>query len=406
MSLGLPAHLARQANARALAAGSRIAAMVCLVAAAASILLPGLLYRAQTPWWAVLALLPMAALLVAVHRRRSAALTIAYLLVGGGATYVYTLALLTQTSTYRTTDLFVVALPVVALTLGGGTGTGAFTGVLWATTGYLLGEAAVFLAAVVAGREFRFDAITLGAYLFLTAVLAFDGLTRNTNRGAQALILRTMRDEQAAAIRHAVIEDAARELHDGMLSQLGVLAAASPGPISAELRARLEQDLLRWGGPARTATGSTPIIDTGAAWAASDLSDAVEEARDAGLSVDVTGDRTALVRLGSDQATALALAVRQCLVNVLRHSGVLTAEVAISPNASDVSVMVVDAGRGFDEASVGHERLGLRHSVRGRIERAGGNVTVFSSPGAGTSVLMRLPFTRGIRPVELDGEQA
>jgi Signal transduction histidine kinase len=408
MSLGLPAHLARESNARALAAGSRIAAVVCLVAAAASILLPGLLYGAVVPWWAVLGLLPMAVLLLVLRRRGGAPFTVAYLLIGAGSTFVYTFALLTQTSTYRTTDLFVVALPVVALTLVGGarigieagTGatasasaeTGAFAGVLWATIGYLLGELGVFLAALAADREFRFEAMTLGAYLFLVVVLGFEGITRNTNRDAQALILRTMRAEQAAAIRHEAVEDAVRELHDGILSQLGLLAGSSPGPLSPELRARLSDDLARWSvDPEVLPSVTSRAADADAVWGSSELATAIEEARDAGLSVDVTGDRTALAPLASQRSSAVALAVRQCLVNVLRHSGVLEAEVAISQTDGDVSIMVVDAGRGFDQSAVGDERLGLRHSVRGRIERTGGSVTVFSSPGAGTSVLIRLP---------------
>ena len=407
MSLGLPAHLARNANARALAAASRVAAMVCLAAAAASILAPGLLYGAQTPWWALLSLLPMAALLLALHGRRTVAFTVAYLLVGAGATFVYTVALLTQTSSYRTTELIVVALPVVALTLVGGTGTGAFAGVLWATIGFLLGETAVFLAAVTAAREFHFDGITLGAYVFLALVLAFDGLTRNAKRGAQALILRTMREEQAAAMRQNAVAEAAGELHDTTLSQLLVIAGATPGPISPELRTRLADDLARWGsGRVSIGSGSASVpVDADALWRQSELGTAVEEARDSGLSIDVTGDRSVLMRLDREHIAALGAAVRQCLVNVLRHSGVLNAEVVISATHADVSVMVVDGGHGFDEGAIADERLGLRHSVRGRIERVGGSVTVFSNPGAGTSVLIRLPVgSRSSRSTPVEDE--
>ena len=43
------------------------------------------------------------------------------------------------------------------------------------------------------------------------------------------------------------------------------------------------------------------------------------------------------------------------------------------------------------EAETGSDRLGLRQSVRKRIERLGGSVVIWSRPGAGTSVLLTLP---------------
>ena len=53
--------------------------------------------------------------------------------------------------------------------------------------------------------------------------------------------------------------------------------------------------------------------------------------------------------------------------------------------------MVIDAGKGFFEAETGADRLGLRQSVRRRIENVGGTVRVWSTPGRGTSVMIRVP---------------
>ncbi len=55
--------------------------------------------------------------------------------------------------------------------------------------------------------------------------------------------------------------------------------------------------------------------------------------------------------------------------------------------------MVIDAGRGFSEEHVGVDRLGLRQSVRRRIESVGGGVQLWSTPGRGTSIMLRLPAT-------------
>ncbi len=53
---------------------------------------------------------------------------------------------------------------------------------------------------------------------------------------------------------------------------------------------------------------------------------------------------------------------------------------------------VNDSGKGFDVSAIGADRLGLRSSVYGRVEAAGGKVKVWSAPGNGTSVLFSLPI--------------
>ena len=52
--------------------------------------------------------------------------------------------------------------------------------------------------------------------------------------------------------------------------------------------------------------------------------------------------------------------------------------------------MVVDGGRGFDPATVPADRLGLRQSVVGRVERVGGSARVWSG-ATGTTVLLSVP---------------
>ena len=79
------------------------------------------------------------------------------------------------------------------------------------------------------------------------------------------------------------------------------------------------------------------------------------------MTVDVTGDPGAIGRLSIDRDAAVGLAVKQCLVNVLRHAQVARAEVVIIGSDTDVSIMVIDAGRGFSEDLVASDRLGLRH---------------------------------------------
>lgn len=401
MSLGLPSHLARPANARALASAATWAALACLGAALVNIVVAALRSAGSSSWVTVVALMPMVALLILLARHRTTLLTVAYLAVGAVCTYFYVLTILTGTAAYLDTNLFVVALPVVALTLVGGTGSGSLVGILWATCGFVLAECAVFLAAATVGREFRQDAISLGAYLLLVGILVFDGLTRGSRSRTQSLIHRSVRDARLIELRRELLADSTAELHDTVLSELLAVAATEPGPLSARLRGRIESDLRSLGPGADPASGGTDPSEPPAGgasrsraadvWFASELQQAIELARDEGLAVDVSGDREALAELDATRRQALGLAVRQCLVNVLRHSGSPTAEVAITSSADAVSVMVADAGRGFVPSATAGDRLGLRHSVHERIERVGGTATVFSSPDIGTTVLLAVP---------------
>jgi signal transduction histidine kinase len=128
-------------------------------------------------------------------------------------------------------------------------------------------------------------------------------------------------------------------------------------------------------------------------WRGSGLYAAIQESRLMGLEVESTGDLAAIARLDRESSTAVGLAVKQCLVNVLKHSGTTQAEVAVYGSDSDVSVMVVDTGKGFSETETGADRLGLRNSVRRRIEAVEGTVQVWSTPGRGTSIMIRVPVT-------------
>lgn len=414
MSLGLPSHLSRTANARAIATAARWAGLVCLGAAVFNIAVPALRGGGgATSWVTLLTLVPMVALLTLLARGRTTGLTVAYLVVGAVCTYFYTVALLAANPAYRDTQLFVIALPVVAMTLVGGTGAGTLAGILWATLGFALAEAAVVLAAGTSGRVFAPEAASLGAYLLLVGVLAFDGLTRGVRARPQSAIHRAVRDARLVDLRREALADLAADTHDTVLSDLLAVAATAEGPLPDRLRQRIDEDLRGLGDTlaadeeASAADQRTGQAGRGAepgrsepgrgdaAWYDSDLHRAIEAARDEGLAIDVSGDRRLIGRLDAAAQRAVGLAVRQCLVNVLRHSGSATAEVALSADGDAVSVMVVDAGRGFPSGDAGADRLGLRQSVDDRIARVGGSVMIYSSEDVGTTVIMTVPCPPG-----------
>ena len=65
--------------------------------------------------------------------------------------------------------------------------------------------------------------------------------------------------------------------------------------------------------------------------------------------------------------------------------------------AEAVDVFVRDLGAGFHLSQVESDRVGIRDSIIGRMQRHGGSATVLSTPGSGTEVELRLPLeTAGV----------
>jgi signal transduction histidine kinase len=119
-------------------------------------------------------------------------------------------------------------------------------------------------------------------------------------------------------------------------------------------------------------------------------------ARGLGVDVEVSGGEDGLGPVvPSPVATALTQAVREALVNVLRHAGTGEAWVAVHPacpddaTAAGVVVTVRDTGAGFDTGRVDALRLGLRRSITERVEDCGGQTAIWSAPGEGTLVTLR-----------------
>lgn len=416
MSFGLPTHLARGVTSRALANASQGGGLACLIAALVTVLLtmlpttvpgagvgagPDRARAAVDLWPTVLALLPMMALLLILRRMNTVLVTALYLIVGALCTLLYTLTMLTRAPAFHDTGLFIVALPVIAMVAVGGIGSVAVAGVLWSTAGFVLAQAAVFGAAMIAGRAFVPDVTSVLVYVLLVSLRFLEAGVGRARHTPQAMIHRAVRDAHLWQVRHELAVQFAADLHDEVLSDLIAIGSSKPGALPARLRRGIERDLGELGrdpaGHGQPGPGpADPDGADGGGWPASGVHHAVEQTREDGLSVRVSGDPRLLAPLSPEQDRVLGLAVRQCLVNVLRHAETREADVAISGASDQVSIMVVDAGRGFvPEASVAERaadsgRLGLRTSVRQRIEGLGGTVTIWSSPGVGTTVLMEI----------------
>ncbi|TFB71819.1 ATP-binding protein [Cryobacterium glaciale] len=394
MSLGLPGHLVQLTLARALARAAHWFALTCLMAGAVSVSILSL--SRPELWITVLAVVAMGALLVLFTRHRRIGFAAAYLVVGTLGIYVFTRAVLDVPDVFPASNMFLVALPKMALVMVGGAGSTALAGVLWSTAAFLLAEAAALVAILGTAVPYRPDLFTLSTYLVLVGVMVLAGIDRRLSNAAQPAIHRAVQDGANRQLRDALDTRAIALLNDTTVAQLVALSLAEPGALSPELQASLRHTLTtlhdtNWltDIDARGNTGPQPTVST--AWLSSAVCTAIERARDRGLKIDVTGDRDALARLDAGSDRDVGLAVQQCLVNVILHAGIAAAEVAIEEDLTTISLRITDAGRGFTESESASDRLGLRQSVRRRIEQLGGSVVIWSRPGAGTSVRLTVP---------------
>jgi signal transduction histidine kinase len=105
---------------------------------------------------------------------------------------------------------------------------------------------------------------------------------------------------------------------------------------------------------------------------------------------DTYGIRVDVVCVGdvvvNEPLAAMLQATREAVSNAARHSGVNTVSVYAEMTPTEVSVHVRDRGAGFSLEEVPGDRMGVRESILGRIERYGGRATVSTAPGAGTRV--------------------
>ena len=233
---------------------------------------------------------------------------------------------------------------------------------------------------------------SLIVYGVLIILLLIVTLSQNGVRRLQSDLHRAARDDEFANLRYGIEATSAAVMHDTVLGHLAAIANAPYGAMSDQLQRVIKRDLEVLVGEEWLSTASADAdVNSRTDWQNTPLLTAITEARALGLAVEITGDLPALTRMDPQGAAALGPAVKQCLVNVINHSGTMQAEVAIFGSSNEVSVLVVDAGKGFDEAETGADRLGLRQSVRRRVELVSGTVQVWSTPGLGTSVMIRVP---------------
>ena len=343
--------------------------------------------------WATLAILVAlaAAAVVAVIWPRPWVVA-GFLAIAAVGAVAYQVALVTAAPDATDGYLFLLNRPAVSLVLVGVAGSGWLTGILWSATGFILALGTSGVVAAITGTGFRTGigpAIMFG--MCLVAYLALAGIQASQRRRIPDFDHHERETRRQAALESARSRMTAT-VHDTLLSDLAVIMSA-PDRLDDRTVERLRSDVTivqsaHW----RQESSAIGELDSSDDELHGRIARLVGDLQWRGLSVQVVESGSRGVPLNPRVATALIEAIRSCLENVLMHAGTPVAEVAIGVTEDELTVIVSDGGVGFDLAAVPRDRIGLRTSVIDRVESVGGAVRVWSAPGAGSSVMLRVPL--------------
>ena len=195
--------------------------------------------------------------------------------------------------------------------------------------------------------------------------------------------LRLTRDlmaERQARVRAEERADVAARVHDSVLQTLALIqrSAAEPDKV-VQLARTQERDLRSWlfsTHPRADGADGTTLVA-----AVEQIAGDVETSHGVPVDVVAVGDCPL-----DDDLSAMLAAGREAMVNAAKWSGAPSVSVFAEVERKRVSVFVRDRGRGFDPDTTPEDRQGIATSIRGRMQRIGGRVTIRSTVGEGSEV--------------------
>jgi len=396
MTAGIPRRGAASPVALALSTATLAFGSAALAITALLVVFGNLEAPPDGTWLALVPLVPIAAMMVLAHSRRTLAVMLVSLAVGASSILVFAFITIANAPDAALASPFILALPQIAVIYTIAPTVLEVRSIVFIGAAYVLGQAAVLTAAVVLDRYPAFDLLTaLAAAVILVTALWNLVLTRQTAVDRRA-VERARREADAIAYQQELETQVVALFHDTVLSELTVLAQQEPGALRPTLRTALHRDLARieegawWPAPSRAAAPGTGSGEE-AAILPRGIARVVADSAADGVLVIVLGDMASLHRFTPPVLAALEQALAQALVNVRQHSGVDRAELVVDGAPDAVAVMIADAGSGFDQAAVPGDRFGVTGSIVGRIHDAGGHTQVYTSPGNGTAYLFTLP---------------
>jgi signal transduction histidine kinase len=335
--------------------------------------------------WAVIAVMAAWTVLTTIgytRRARRARLLVADLVIMVGL--MLSTALLQYPDAARHGALPVTATwmagPVLAWAIGYGRRAGAIVGLIVACCDFALLRGAALTAALN------------GAVLLLLAGWTV-GMLARLAADVQAQRQHVIEVEAASRER----ERLARDIHDSVLQVLALVqrrgaeaggAAAELGRLAGQQEAALRA-LVGDGWAGRQGTGAPGDVD---------LRQLVMTAQTDRVTVSVPAEPVLLKRTAAAELTA---ATRAALDNVRQHCGEQArAWVLVEDEPDLIRVTIRDDGPGFPDGRLTEAaaagRLGISHSISGRLRDLGGSAVISSVPDEGTEVELRLPRAAGV----------
>ena len=183
--------------------------------------------------------------------------------------------------------------------------------------------------------------------------------------------------------RHVRSEERAKlagKLHDSAIQTLVVLQGNADQPEQVRRLARRQERELRFLLSDMRGDGQVRLADSLRA-----VANDVEDLHDIRIERVIIGDTDE-----TGITDAVTTAAREAFVNAAKHSGESNLHLFAEVTASTVTVLVRDRGIGF-APNEETEGFGLRSSIRGPIEKAGGSVEIRSGIGRGTAVEISVP---------------
>jgi two-component system, NarL family, sensor histidine kinase DesK len=286
-----------------------------------------------------------------------------------------------------------VLLCYALMPLNYGANTYLIYGVITAAYVYKARNALIFLsiALLLMGIQaywLKFPVIFFAATAIMSSMLVFYTLySRNVERSNQSL--RLSQQEVQRLAQSAERERIGRDLHDVLGHTLSLIVMKS------ELASRLfERD-------PNAAISQIREVESVARDALGQIRTAVAGIKLAGLEAELANARLSLLsadiqlhyqlarfELSSEVETVLALAVREAVTNIIRHSNAQHVEIELLKNRNTLQLQISDDGKN-KLVVPGHGLSGMRE----RLELLGGRLEIDTGPRGGVRLVLSCPIT-------------
>jgi signal transduction histidine kinase/phage shock protein PspC (stress-responsive transcriptional regulator) len=249
-----------------------------------------------------------------------------------------------------------------------------------AAAGVVLVTAGVSAVFWLQGSAAHLGAVLQAALAVLVGITLLAGpyLVRMTQDLSEERLMRIRAQERAEVAAH---------VHDSVLHTLTLIQRNADNANEVRRLARAqERDLRTWlYKPEGTGKDEADEPDTVAEAVRRNAAE-VEDKHGVPIEVVVVGDCPLDERTGAQMQAA-----REAMVNAAKYGGEGGAvQVYAEVEGRTVFVSVRDRGPGFDLDSIPADRMGVRESIIGRMERHGGTARLRPVPGGGTEVELEM----------------